>query len=59
MTTDSHIAQLEMRHRELEAKLHEALSHPSTADDEIAQIKRQKLLIKDRIAELRGNIRVH
>ena len=59
MATKSHITHLEMRHRELEAKLHEALSHPSAADDEIAQIKRQKLQIKDRIAELRSSAGVH
>jgi hypothetical protein len=53
LTATSHIAQLENRHRELEAKLHEARLHPSIADNEIAEIKRQKLLIKDRIAELR------
>lgn len=59
VTADSHIAQLEMRHKELEARLHDALSHPSVTDTEIAEIKRQKLQIKDRIAELRNSARFH
>jgi len=59
MTVDSHIAQLRQRHRELEARLDEVLSHPSANDTEIAQIKRQKLLIKDRISELRRSEVLH
>ena len=58
MTADPHIAQLEIRHKELEARLHDARLHPSVTDTEIAEIKRQKLHIKDRIAELRSS-RVH
>jgi len=59
MPVGSHIAQLEQRHRELDARLNEALSHPSADDMEISEIKRQKLLIKDRINELKRSDSLH
>jgi len=59
MALDSHIHQLELRHKELETALEEVLAHPSADDKEIAEIKRQKLLIKDRIQHLSGNAKVH
>ncbi len=52
MSLDSHIAQLKLRHRELEAKLERALAHPSSDDGELYELKRQKLMLKDKIAEL-------
>ncbi|MCG6858833.1 MAG: DUF465 domain-containing protein [Salaquimonas sp.] len=59
MAVDSHIEQLEQRHRELEAQLDEVLSHPSSDDVEIAQLKRLKLQIKDRISELKRSDTLH
>jgi hypothetical protein len=59
MTVDSHIHQLEQRHKELEDKLEQALSHPSADDMEISAIKRQKLQIKDRIQQLKLEESVH
>lgn len=53
MTVDSHIHQLEQRHKELENRLEQVLSHPSADDMEIAEIKRQKLQIKDKIHQLK------
>lgn len=52
MALSAHIHQLEQRHRELEAKLAEVQTHPSADDMEIAEIKRQKLVIKDKIRKL-------
>ena len=52
MAIESHIAQLEKRHREIDARLDEVLAHPSADDVEIAELKRQKLEIKDRINAL-------
>ena len=54
MTGSSHIEQLKQKHTELDAKLQEALTHPSATDDEIAELKRQKLHLKDKIQELNG-----
>ena len=54
MSVDSHIHQLEIQHKELESQLEQVLSHPSADDVEIAEIKRKKLKIKDRIQQLRS-----
>ncbi|WP_075997287.1 YdcH family protein [Salaquimonas pukyongi] len=52
MPLDTHIEQLKQKHVELETRLEEAMRHPSSRDDEIAEIKRQKLLLKDKINKL-------
>jgi hypothetical protein len=52
MSMQSHLAELEKRHRALEAEIAEALTHPSTDDLMIATLKRRKLLVKDQIARL-------
>jgi hypothetical protein len=52
MSMQSHLAELEKRHRALEAELTEALAHPSTDDLQIAELKRRKLHVKDEIARL-------
>lgn len=59
MALDSHIQKLELRHKELETTLAEVLAHPSADDKEIAEIKRQKLLIKDRIRNLSSGDTAH
>jgi hypothetical protein len=53
MALDSHIRQLEQKHQQLDLKLEEMLAHPSADDAEIAEIKRQKLAIKDKLHKLR------
>ena len=53
MTIEAHIATLEKKHGDLEQELHSALQSPSSGDVEIAQIKRQKLRLKDEIERLR------
>jgi hypothetical protein len=54
MSMQAHLAELEQRHRALEAELAEALAHPSTDDFKIAELKRRKLLVKDQIARLQN-----
>jgi hypothetical protein len=55
------LAELERQHRALEQEIAEALSHPSTDDLKIVELKRRKLQVKDEIARLRQhvNARVH
>jgi hypothetical protein len=53
MSMQSHLSELERRHRALEDEIAEALSHPSTDDLKIAELKRRKLQVKDEIARLR------
>lgn len=59
MALDSHIRQLEQKHHELEHRLEQVLAHPSANDAEIAEIKRQKLNIKDRLQRLRSDALIH
>ena len=53
MSMVSHIDSLKQKHSELEMRLQDALKHPSSSDDEIAELKRQKLALKDRIESIR------
>jgi hypothetical protein len=53
MAIESHLTELEKRHQALELQITEAMTHPSTDDLEIAQLKRKKLYVKDEIARLR------
>jgi hypothetical protein len=52
MSIEAHLAELERRHRSLEAEINAARAHPSIDDLEIAELKRRKLLVKDEIARL-------
>jgi hypothetical protein len=53
MSRAAHLAELERRHRALEAELVEARAHPSIDNLEIVELKRRKLLVKDEIARLK------
>jgi hypothetical protein len=59
MAIESHLAELEKRHQALEQEIFEALTHPSTDDLQIAELKRKKLHVKDEIARLRQETLVH
>jgi hypothetical protein len=59
MSIEAHLAELERRHRALEAELNEARSHPSIDDLQIVELKRRKLLVKDEIARLQVDAVVH
>jgi hypothetical protein len=59
MSIQAHLAELERRHRALEAELNEARAHPSIDDLEIVELKRRKLLVKDEIARLQLDHVVH
>jgi hypothetical protein len=53
MTIKAHLAELERQHKALEDEIAEALSHSSTDDLKIAELKRRKLQLKDKIERLR------
>jgi hypothetical protein len=59
MAIESHLAELERRHQALEQEIDEALTHPSTDDLRVAELKRRKLHVKDEIARLRQEVSVH
>ena len=52
MTTEGHIAALERRHREIDRKIEDEMSHLSHDDLVIAALKRKKLEIKDELTKL-------
>jgi hypothetical protein len=54
MSTEAHLAELKRRHRTLEAEIAEARAHPSVDDLQIVELKRRKLLLKDKIARLQN-----
>lgn len=56
MAIQSHLVELERKHRLLETELHDALVHLSTDDLRIVELKRRKLLVKDQIEKLRQNV---
>jgi len=53
MTTKADLGELERRHKALEHEIAEALAHSSTDDLKIAELKRQKLALKDEIERVR------
>jgi hypothetical protein len=59
MSIEAHLAELERRHRALEAEINEAQAHPSIDDLQIVALKRRKLRVKDEIARLQSDTSVH
>ena len=58
MSIQTHLVELELRHRALESELAEAQQHLSVDDLKILEIKRRKLHLKDEIERLRGEVSV-
>ena len=52
MNLQAHLSELVSKHRTLEKELADAVAHPASTDQEIAEIKRRKLKIKDEITRL-------
>ena len=53
MSLQTHLAQLEKRHRALEREIETVLNRPGTDDAVIAELKRRKLHLKDVITRIR------
>ncbi len=53
MALDAHLAELSERHRILDRKIEEELARPIADDLKIAELKRQKLRLKDEMERLR------
>jgi hypothetical protein len=53
MAVDAHIEELSGKHRALDRLIQEESAKPSSDDIRIAELKRQKLLLKDRMMRLR------
>lgn len=57
MALDAHIEELSGKHRALDKQIQEEMNKPSSNDIRIAELKRQKLLLKDRMTRLRSQYR--
>ena len=55
MSVETHLAELERRHRALDDQIQEAVSHPGVDDLQIADLKRRKLHLKAEIARLKSS----
>ena len=57
MSTQTHLDALRTKHKACEAQLGEAMSHASSSDQEIAEIKHRKLQLKDEITAIEVKLR--
>jgi hypothetical protein len=55
MSMQSHLAELEKRHRALEEEINEYLAHPAADTMKVVELKRRKLSVKDEIERIRHN----
>jgi hypothetical protein len=53
MSLQTHLAELERKHRQLEEAIAQAVLSPSSDDLNVAELKRKKLLLKDEIERVR------
>jgi hypothetical protein len=59
MAIETHLAELEKKHHALEREINEALTHPSTDDLKLVELKRRKLHVKDEIARIKQDVSIH
>jgi hypothetical protein len=57
MAATAHIEELSEKHRAIERRIQEELSHPSSDEFTIAALKKEKLRLKDEIAKLEAETR--
>jgi hypothetical protein len=53
MALDAHLVELSEKHRALDRKIEEELARPTADDLKIAELKRQKLRLKDEMERLK------
>jgi len=56
MSLQAHLSELAAKHKNLESELADALAHPASTDQEIAELKRKKLRIKDEISRIESQM---
>ncbi|RXF75336.1 YdcH family protein [Hansschlegelia zhihuaiae] len=54
MSIESHISELEKKHRALEKEIETELMHPNSDDAKVSTLKRKKLKIKDEMVRLKS-----
>ena len=53
MSLQMHLTELARKHEALDREIRNALTHPSTDDLRVAELKRRKLRLKDELNKLR------
>ena len=53
MSLQTHLVELERKHRQLEEAIAQAVSSPSSDDLSVVELKRKKLMLKDEIERVR------
>ena len=53
MSIESHIAELEKKHRAIEKEIEVELTHPNSDEVRLSSLKRKKLRIKDEMMRLK------
>jgi hypothetical protein len=56
MALDAHLVELSEKHRALDRKIEEEQARPTADDLKIADLKRQKLRLKDEIERLKQDV---
>ena len=59
MSIQEHLVELKAQHRALEKEIADAISHRSTEDAKIVELKRRKLQVKDEIARMQASSSIH
>lgn len=57
MSLQTHLAELEKRHRAIEREIDHAVTRPSSDDLKLVELKRRKLQLKDQIARVQAAAR--
>ena len=56
MALQGHIDELSEKHKKLEERIHEEMSHPDWDETQVAALKKEKLRIKDELLRLQASI---
>jgi hypothetical protein len=57
MSLQTHLIELERKHRSLEMEIESELQHANADSSKVADLKRRKLLLKDTITKLRNDLK--
>jgi hypothetical protein len=56
MSLQTHLKELERKHKALEEAIHDASVRPSSSDLDVLELKRRKLQLKDDIARVKAGL---
>jgi hypothetical protein len=56
MSVESHLTELERKHKAIERQIDEELAHPNADSLRLAALKRRKLQLKDNISKIKRDV---